>query len=65
MLETLAEHISTQHSIWVLVGLKVMIVASVFLPAISVIAMFSIWWERKVAGHVPVSYTHLTLPTKA
>lgn len=52
MLETLAEHISTQHSIWVLVGLKVMIVASVFLPAISVIAMFSIWWERKLAGHI-------------
>jgi NADH-quinone oxidoreductase subunit H len=24
----------------------------VFLPAVSLLAMFSIWWERKVAGHI-------------
>jgi NADH-quinone oxidoreductase subunit H len=28
------------------------IVAVVFLPAVSLVAMFSIWWERKVAGHI-------------
>ncbi len=39
-------------NIWLLIGLKTAIVGSVFLPAISLIAMFSIWWERKVAGHI-------------
>src|SRR5688572_5413014 len=28
------------------------VVAMVFLPAVSLVAMFSIWWERKVAGHI-------------
>jgi NADH-quinone oxidoreductase subunit H len=28
------------------------LVAMVFLPAVSLIAMFCIWWERKVAGHM-------------
>jgi NADH-quinone oxidoreductase subunit H len=28
------------------------LVAAVFLPAVSLIAMFGIWWERKVAGHI-------------
>ncbi|HEY8666594.1 MAG TPA: NADH-quinone oxidoreductase subunit H, partial [Tepidisphaeraceae bacterium] len=28
------------------------VIAVVFLPLVSVIAMFSIWWERKVAGHI-------------
>ena len=28
------------------------IVAGVFIPAIMVFAMFAIWWERKVAGHI-------------
>ncbi|MCE9591485.1 MAG: NADH-quinone oxidoreductase subunit NuoH [Planctomycetes bacterium] len=38
--------------IWLVIAIKVGIVAAVFLPAISVIAMFSIWWERKVSGHI-------------
>jgi NADH-quinone oxidoreductase subunit H len=28
------------------------LVAAVFLPLISALAMFGIWWERKVAGHM-------------
>ena len=28
------------------------LVAVVFLPAVMVFAMFAIWWERKVAGHM-------------
>jgi NADH-quinone oxidoreductase subunit H len=28
------------------------VVAMVFLPAVSLVAMFCIWWERKVAGHI-------------
>ena len=39
-------------NIWLYIAVKVGIVASVFLPMISLIAMFSIWWERKVAGHI-------------
>ena len=39
-------------NIWLVIAVKVLIVAAVFLPAISVIAMFSIWWERKVAAHI-------------
>jgi NADH-quinone oxidoreductase subunit H len=30
----------------------VVICAGVFLPIISLVAMFCIWWERKVAGHM-------------
>jgi len=37
---------------FLLIGMKVVIVLTAFLPAISLIAMFSIWWERKVAGHI-------------
>jgi NADH-quinone oxidoreductase subunit H len=37
---------------WLLVMMKLAIVATVFLPLISVVVMFSIWWERKVAGHI-------------
>lgn len=36
----------------ILIGLKAGLVAGVFLPLISLIAMFFIWWERKVAGHI-------------
>lgn len=32
------------------------IVAVVFLPAVSLIAMFSIWWERKVAGRIQARF---------
>jgi NADH-quinone oxidoreductase subunit H len=28
------------------------IIGAVFVPIISLVAMFSIWWERKVAGHI-------------
>src|ERR1700752_260583 len=28
------------------------LVAMVFLPAVMLFAMFAIWWERKVAGHM-------------
>jgi NADH-quinone oxidoreductase subunit H len=31
---------------------SVTLVAVVFLPAVMVFAMFAIWWERKVAGHM-------------
>src|SRR5437763_10838605 len=31
---------------------SVTLVAVVFLPAVMLFAMFAIWWERKVAGHM-------------
>jgi len=31
---------------------SVALVAAVFLPAVMLFAMFAIWWERKVAGHM-------------
>jgi NADH-quinone oxidoreductase subunit H len=31
---------------------SVALVAMVFLPAVMLFAMFAIWWERKVAGHI-------------
>lgn len=39
-------------SIWLTVAIKLALIATVFLPFVSVLAMFSIWWERKVAGHI-------------
>lgn len=45
------EHLAGGN-IWIMIAIKLVIVAAVFLPVISVIAMFSIWWERKVAGHI-------------
>jgi NADH-quinone oxidoreductase subunit H len=35
---------------------SVVLCAAVFLPAISLIAMFCIWWERKVAGHIQARF---------
>ena len=46
-----AEMISPDYAIWVAILIKVVLVATVFMAGISVIAMFSIWWERKIAGH--------------
>jgi NADH-quinone oxidoreductase subunit H len=31
---------------------SIALVAMVFLPAVMLFAMFAIWWERKVAGHI-------------
>ena len=44
------DYLSNQN-IWIEILIRVGIVAAVILPVISAIAMFSIWWERKVAGH--------------
>src|SRR5690606_5083756 len=56
MIEQAAQQLAgteNQHLAWLIaVALRIGIVAAVFLPAISLIAMFCIWWERKVAGHV-------------
>lgn len=37
---------------WMTVAYSVGLVAVVFLPIVMVWAMFAIWWERKVAGHI-------------
>lgn len=37
---------------WLALLYSVAIVALVFLPFVSLFAMFGIWWERKVAGHM-------------
>src|SRR4051812_30782562 len=39
-------------SLAVRIVFSVFLCAAVFLPLISVVAMFCIWWERKVAGHM-------------
>ncbi len=56
MIEQAAQQLAgteNQQLAWLIaIALRVGIVAAVFLPAISLIAMFSIWWERKVAGHI-------------
>ena len=41
----------TGNNILLEIAIRLGLVASVFTGGISVIAMFSIWWERKVAGH--------------
>src|SRR5690242_21461773 len=33
-------------------AVELAVLAAVFLGVLSVIAMFCIWWERKVAGHI-------------
>ncbi len=52
MLEHFAMKLAPDHAVWLVVAMKFAIATAVFLPAISVIAMFSIWWERKVSGHI-------------
>ncbi len=55
MLAEIAQSLSETSGVpyWVcLVAVKTLIAAAVFLPAISVLAMLSIWAERKVAGHI-------------
>src|SRR5690606_38032689 len=55
MLASLARQIAETAGVseWLaLVILKVIIVAAVFLPFISLLAMIAIWAERKVAGHI-------------
>jgi NADH-quinone oxidoreductase subunit H len=34
------------------VALSVVLAAAVFIPFVLLLAMFAIWWERKVAGHI-------------
>jgi len=52
MIEHWAQNLHPDNPVLVMVALKTWIVAAVFLPLVSVIAMFSIWWERKVSGHI-------------
>lgn len=40
------------NNIWLLIAIKFVIAAAVYIAALSLIAMFSIWWERKVSGHI-------------
>jgi NADH-quinone oxidoreductase subunit H len=37
---------------WVSVALSFVLAAAVFIPFVLLLAMFAIWWERKVAGHI-------------
>jgi NADH-quinone oxidoreductase subunit H len=39
-------------NIWLLVAIKFAIAGGVYVAGMSLIAMFSIWWERKLAGHI-------------
>jgi NADH-quinone oxidoreductase subunit H len=39
-------------SLLVTVAYSLALIATVFLGGVSLVAMFSIWWERKVAGHI-------------
>ncbi|MCC7145636.1 MAG: NADH-quinone oxidoreductase subunit H [Phycisphaeraceae bacterium] len=41
-----------QENIWLIIAIKATLVLAAFIPLISVVVMFSIWWERKVAGHI-------------
>src|SRR5215468_7234960 len=34
------------------VAFDTVVILAVFIPAVMVFAMFAIWWERKVAGHM-------------
>ena len=39
-------------NILIILAIKMFLVAAVFLPIIAVNALYCIWWERKVAGHI-------------
>jgi len=45
------EHLAGGNILFIL-AIKVAIVAALFLPLMAVNALFAIWWERKVAGHI-------------
>lgn len=34
------------------IGFDVVVILVIFVPAVMLFAMFAIWWERKVAGHI-------------
>jgi len=55
MIEELAlqlEKTTGLPAVFHLIGMKLTIIATLFLGGISLVAIFSIWWERKVAGHI-------------
>lgn len=59
MLSELAQQLaeSTNINYWFfIIGFKVLLVAAVFFPLVSVIAVIAIWGERKVAGHIQGRY---------
>ncbi len=39
-------------NLFIILAIKMFLVAAVFLPIIAVNALYCIWWERKVAGHI-------------
>ncbi len=43
-------------ALWIAIALRVALVAGVFSVVISLIPIFCIWWERKVAGHIQGRY---------
>lgn len=45
-----------EGNIWATIAIKLALIATVFLPFVSVLVMFAIWWERKIAGHIQGRY---------
>ncbi|MCX5659141.1 MAG: NADH-quinone oxidoreductase subunit NuoH [Planctomycetota bacterium] len=59
MIDLFAQYLATRAGLdplaagpWLGILLRILIVVTIFLPAGSLLAMFAIWWERKVAGHI-------------
>src|SRR5215475_177168 len=46
------EQLGVSDSILARVVFDTAVILAVFVPAVMVFAMFAIWWERKVAGHM-------------
>ena len=46
------EQLGVSDSILARVIFDTVVILAVFIPAVMVFAMFAIWWERKVAGHM-------------